>query len=45
MCADLEFDYKKALKRQKFTDKDVNELRDKIKSLDNVPRKLSSKKV
>lgn len=45
MSADLEFDYKKALKRQKFTEENVNELREKIKKFEIVPRKLSSKKV
>lgn len=45
MSADLEYNYKKALKRQKLTDKNVNELREKIKSLENVPKNLSSRKV
>lgn len=45
MSADLEFDYKKALKRQKFTEENVNELREKIKKFEIVPKKLSSKKV
>ena len=42
---DFEYDYKKALKRQNLTDKSVNELREKIKKSDNVPKSLSSKKV
>lgn len=45
MSADLEFDYEEALKRQNFTEKDVDELRNKIESLDKVPKKLSDKKV
>ena len=45
MSADLEFHYKKALKRQKFTEENVNELREKIKKFDNIPKNLSPKKV
>lgn len=45
MCAELAFDYKKALKRQNFTQNDVDELREKVKSLNKVPPKLSDKKV
>lgn len=45
MSADLEFNYKKALKRQKFTEENVNELREKIKKFDNIPKNLSPKKV
>lgn len=45
MSVDLEYNYKKALKRQKLTDKNVNELREKIKTLENVPKNLSSRKV
>lgn len=45
MCADLEFHYKKALKKQNFTEENVNELREKIKKFENVPKNLSPKKV
>lgn len=45
LCADLEFDYKKALKRQNFTERGVDELREKVKSIDKVPKTLSDKKV
>lgn len=41
----MEFNYKKALKRQKFTEADIDELREKIKNLTNVPKSVSSKKV
>lgn len=45
MSADLEFHYKKALKKFKFTDENVQELREKIMKFENVPKNLSSKKV
>lgn len=45
MSADLEFNYKKALKRQNFTEENVKELREKIKKFENVPKNLSTKKV
>lgn len=45
MSADLEFHYKKALKRQKFTEADVDELREKVKKFESVPKSVGSKKV
>lgn len=43
--SDLGFDYKKALKQQNLKDKDVKDLREKIKKLEHVPKTLSLKKV
>lgn len=45
MSADLEYDYEEALKRQNFTEANVNELREAAEKYDNVPKNLSSKKV
>lgn len=45
MSADLEFDYKKALKKLNVKDSDVNELREKVRKIEKVPKNLSSKKV
>lgn len=45
MSADLQYDYKAALKRLNLKKSDVEELREKIKKLDNVPKSLSSRKV
>jgi hypothetical protein len=45
MSLDMEFDYKVALRRQNFTEHEVNELRKKAEKLENVPKNLSSKKV
>lgn len=45
MSLDMEFDYKVALRRQNFTEYEVNELRKKAEKLENVPKNLSSKKV
>lgn len=41
----MEFNFKKALKSQGFLESEVNELREKVKKFENVPKKLSSKKV
>jgi transcription elongation GreA/GreB family factor len=41
----MEFDYEAALRRQKFTESDVNELRKRVEDMENVPKNLSSKKV
>lgn len=45
MSTDLGFNYKRALKRQKFSDSDVTKLRDNLKNISNVPQNLSAKKV
>lgn len=45
MSTDLEYNYEEALQRQKFSDSDVNELREKIKKFENVPKTLSARKV
>jgi hypothetical protein len=45
MSADLEFDYKKSLKKLNVKDSEVKELREKIGKLEKVPKSLSSKKV
>lgn len=45
MSSDQEFHYKKALKRQNFTEESVNELRELVKNNKNVPKNVTSKKV
>lgn len=41
----MKYDYEAALMRTGFTDSDVNKLRAAIKKIDNVPKKLDSKRV
>ena len=45
MSADLEFEYKKAMKKLDIKESDINELREKIKKFEKVPKCLSAKKV
>jgi hypothetical protein len=45
MSADMEYDFKKSLKKLNLKESDVKELREKIKKLENVPKNLSLKKV
>lgn len=41
----MKYNYEAALMRTGFTDSDVNKLRAAIKKIDNVPKKLDSKRV
>lgn len=45
MNADLGFNYHEALKRQKFTQDDVDELRKKAKAIKIAPKAMTNKQV
>lgn len=45
MSGDMEFDYKKIMKKLDCKDSDVNELRGKIEKFEHIPKGLSSRKV
>ena len=45
MKSDLGFNYDKAMKRQDHSQDEINELRNKLNSLDNIPKSLTNKQV